>query len=152
MPAASGSDLRIVLDNSVTTGWVHPDQATAYSTALLDGLPRYQPVAPALWPLEFGNTMLVLLRRKRLTGPQWRSALARARTWQIELDAEPPAITGISELARSHGLSAYDAAYLDCALRTDARLATQDKALKAAARACDCWFDAEHWQASDRAP
>lgn len=145
MPAASGSDLRIVLDNSVTTGWVYPDQATIYSTALLDGLPRYQAMAPALWPLEFGNTMLVLLRRKKLTGTQWRSALARARTWRVELDTEPPAIAEVGELAHRHGLSAYDAAYLDCALRNDSRLATQDKGLKAVARACGCWFDAQRW-------
>jgi predicted nucleic acid-binding protein len=37
-------------------------------------------------------------------------------------------------IAREHGLSAYDAAYLELAIRADARLATLDKALRAAAR------------------
>ncbi len=37
-------------------------------------------------------------------------------------------------LARAHGLSAYDAAYLELAMREGLPLATEDAALRAAAR------------------
>ncbi|MFT4046151.1 MAG: type II toxin-antitoxin system VapC family toxin [Solimonas sp.] len=143
-----GMALRLVLDNSVTTGWVHPDQATAYSTALLDQLARYQPLAPTLWPLEFGNTMLALLRRKKLTEAQWRSALVRAASWKIALDTRPPEFAVLGNLAIRHGLTVYDAAYLDSALRNRVRLATQDTALKKAALERKCWFDPEKMSAA----
>lgn len=133
--------MRVVLDNSVTVGWIHPDQATGYSTALLDGRLRYEALAPAVWVLEFSNTLLVLLRRKRLSDLQRQSALARAGSWKIALDTTVPHLVALSNLASEHGLTTYDAAYLDCALRNDARVATQDAALRKAAHKLDCWFD-----------
>jgi predicted nucleic acid-binding protein len=48
------------------------------------------------------------------------------------VDREPVAISALDEVAASHGLSAYDAAYLELALRRGIALATQDEALIAA--------------------
>jgi predicted nucleic acid-binding protein len=51
----------------------------------------------------------------------------------IELDTTPsPA--GVLALARRHGLTVYDALYLDLALRRDAVLSTLDTKLAQAAR------------------
>lgn len=133
--------MRVVLDNSITVGWVHPDQATSYSTALLDGLGRYRPLVPALWVLEFSNTLLSLKRRHRITHEQRHAALLRAQSWKIEVDAAAPQLMALSDLADRHGLTAYDANYLDCAVKNEAHLATHDAALKKVAQALGCWFD-----------
>ncbi len=133
--------MRVVLDNSITVGWIHPDQATPYSTALLDGLDRYRPVAPALWVLEFSDTLLSLKRRHRLTEEQRRASRQRAQSWKIEVDAATPQLMVSSDLSDRHGLTAYDAAYLACAVKNEAHLATQDAALKKAAQSLACWFD-----------
>jgi predicted nucleic acid-binding protein len=44
-------------------------------------------------------------------------------------------MTGVVPLAREHKLSAYDAAYLDLAIREGAPLATLDNGLRKAAKA-----------------
>jgi predicted nucleic acid-binding protein len=49
-----------------------------------------------------------------------------------ELDAET-ALGAVLDLARTHGLTAYDAAYLELAMREGLPLATQDDALRSAA-------------------
>ena len=43
------------------------------------------------------------------------------------------AASAILALGRAHGLSAYESAYLDLAMREDVALATRDRGLKAAA-------------------
>lgn len=138
--------MRLVVDNSVTVGWIHSDQATPYAMAMLDSLVRYEALAPALWALEFSNALLVLLRRRRMTEAQRQAAQAQAQDWGIVLDTQVPRMAEISALALAHGLTIYDAAYLDCALRHHTRLATQDGALRKAATALDCWFDPNRFQ------
>ena len=54
------------------------------------------------------------------------------RTLKIETDAAH-ADVAVSALARKHGLSGYDAAYLETAIRRRAQLATLDKKLARAA-------------------
>jgi predicted nucleic acid-binding protein len=51
---------------------------------------------------------------------------------RLRVDREPVTMTMIDELAARHALSAYDAAYLELALRRRLPLATADKALLAA--------------------
>ena len=59
-----------------------------------------------------------------------RTGLGAAR--RLRVDREPVAITALDELAARFGLSAYDAAYLELALRRSLPLATLDDALLAA--------------------
>jgi hypothetical protein len=57
-----------VVDASIGIAWVHPAQATTQSQALLDLVAGGAVVrAPALWPLETANALLVLTRRGNLT-------------------------------------------------------------------------------------
>ena len=51
---------------------------------------------------------------------------------RIKVDREPVAIAALDELAARFGLSAYDAAYLELALRRSLPLATLDDTLLAA--------------------
>ncbi|MBL8291700.1 MAG: type II toxin-antitoxin system VapC family toxin [Bryobacterales bacterium] len=50
--------------------------------------------------------------------------------------ADPVSYDGVFDLANRHGLTVYDAAYLDLALRAGLPLASLDNALCNAARRC----------------
>jgi predicted nucleic acid-binding protein len=95
-------------------------------------------VVPGLWFVEVANALLVLERRKRLTAAERREALDRL--FQLrptpESDGVRLAFSKTSELAATHGLSVYDATYLELAQRRRLPLATCDRTLRVAARRC----------------
>lgn len=94
-------------------------------------------MVPAIWPLEVANVLLLTLRRKRLDAPTYGAALERAAAMAPLVDTTGLAqIWGpTSELAHRHGLTVYDASYLELALRYGLPLASLDRALNAAATA-----------------
>ena len=129
--------MRFVLDASVTLAWCFEDEEARTAEAALDLLKDGEALVPSLWSLEVANALVVAERRGRLVATdasRFVSVLARL---PIRLDPETAehALTDTMGLAREHGLSAYDAAYLEAALRHGMPLATLDDALVAAARA-----------------
>src|SRR5690242_19073125 len=126
-----------VLDGSVTMAWFFRDETDAYAEAVEDSLPHAQAVVPTLWPLEVANTLVVGERRKRSTEAQAATWLNHLRALPIIVDDETAmrAWDDTLSLARAHKLSAYDAAYLELALRRSLPLATLDDRLKEAAAA-----------------
>jgi len=94
-------------------------------------------MVPALWPLEVANAILSAERKKRLTVAQGTAFLRRVSGFPISLDTMPVghAFNQILSVGRQHELTAYDAAYLELALRQNLPLATLDEALRRAARA-----------------
>jgi predicted nucleic acid-binding protein len=95
---------------------------------------------PTLWRSEFANALLSLERRK-LTDVRWRQqTLADCAQLPFIVDSEDVSIETLCELSSTHGLTAYDAQYLACAIRNDIPLATQDTALSKAARKCRLYF------------
>jgi predicted nucleic acid-binding protein len=124
-----------VLDNSVALAWCFEDEQTPELMALLDRLVETGAVAPSLWPLEAQNGLLMAERRSRLDAAR-RAELARlVRDLPITLDGETAAqaCTETVALADRHGLSVYDASYLELAKRRGLPLATADRPLRAAA-------------------
>jgi predicted nucleic acid-binding protein len=126
-----------VLDGSVTLVWGFEDEADAYAAAILDRMPELHAHVPALWPLEIANALLVGERRHRTTPADAARFLAILGTFPIIVDDETVARAWAEtmHLARSHNLSAYDAAYLELAIRRGLALATLDARLKTAAQA-----------------
>jgi predicted nucleic acid-binding protein len=123
-----------VIDASIAARWIFDDETLA-GDDLLDALLSDGAIAPALWLLEVANMTRSGERRGRLT-----EADARARLEDIArlpIAFEPMTVARAFEtipgLAREHGLTAYDAAYLELAIRSRRRLATLDQALRAAA-------------------
>ena len=86
---------------------------------------------------EIGNLLLRAHRRKRITADKRRELAAAAGALRVKVDREPVTITALDEIAARHGLSAYDAAYLELALRRGLPLATQDDAMGAAMAKAD---------------
>jgi predicted nucleic acid-binding protein len=126
-----------ILDCSLTMAWAFDDERDAYAEAIADGLHENQAVVPSLWPLEVANVLLVGERRKRTTEAKVVQFLALLGTLPIVLDNETAAHAWQEtvNLARTHGLSVYDAAYLELAVRRGLPLASLDDKLKAAADA-----------------
>lgn len=121
-----------VVDASVSAAWFLPDEATPFTEAALQGTATNEVWVPALWLLEIGNLLLSAQRRKRIADPKRRELVAAAAALRLRVDREPVSMVELDALAAHFGLSAYDAAYLELALRRGLPLATLDAALLAA--------------------
>jgi predicted nucleic acid-binding protein len=126
-----------VLDCSLTVAWFFEDEANAYAQAVEDSFPAASAVVPTLWPLEVANALLMGERRKRATEAKVTMFLGLLKSLPIASDDETVsrAWQDTIQLARTHQLSVYDAAYLELALRRGIPLASLDDRLKAAANA-----------------
>lgn len=122
-----------VLDASVTAGWCFPDEDKQSGDAALSRLAEDSAIAPTLWWFEVRNILVVNERRGRIDAVGTAEFLAELDRLPILLDRDAVGETVVA-LARKHGLTAYDAAYLELARRLGAPLATLDHALAAAAR------------------
>ena len=128
---------RFVLDASVTLAWCFPDERTAYAEAALDLLANgAEAMAPAIWPFEVANALLVGEKRKRVTVAQVTSILQRITDLPISVDPVQigRAFQQVLPLARQTELTEYDAAYLELALRLGLPLATLDAKLRQSAK------------------
>lgn len=126
-----------VVDSSVAASWILPDETSDVSAEWLALAWAQPPLAPAHWPTEIANTALQAHQRGRLTDSGLRDARALLTDLTIEVEGASLATVWDSglELAQRHGLTVYDALYLEVAIRRRARLATFDKALLRAAAA-----------------
>jgi predicted nucleic acid-binding protein len=127
----------LVIDSSVAIAWCFPDEQDDYSQSVLDALASERAIVPDLWHLEVANTLLVGERRKRSTQANtvtWLGFLASLPI-AVDEDTRAHAFGDALSLAREHNLSAYDASYLELAMRRGLPLATLDDKLKAAALA-----------------
>lgn len=135
-----------VLDCSITMAWCFDDEATPYTDGVRDSLADKQAVVPSIWPLEAANATLMGERRKRLDEARSQRFFALLAALPIVVDDETSsrAFSDIAHLARAHNLSAYDAAYLELAIRRGLPLACNDGKLKAAAQATGVPFFDPH--------
>ena len=128
-----------VADASVAVAWVHPGQATPETDSMLEAIAGGATLeVPAIWPLEVANALTVLVRRRKLTGEDRRIAVSQLRELPVTVDHEMAALafTTLSDMAATHGLSVYDAAYLELALRRKLVLGCKDGPLRDAASRC----------------
>ena len=128
---------RFVLDCSVTMAWCFENEADPRADAVLNSMSNATACAPCVWGLEVANVLLVGERRGRLTEADVSAFASRMQQMPIEQDPAPDMeiLNRVLALARHHGLSAYDAAYLELAMRLVIPLATLDAKLQAAAQA-----------------
>lgn len=94
-------------------------------------------MVPALWPFEVANVLVPTERRGRITMATIDGRLAAFEALSITVDTTSwrRSAAAVLALARLHGLTAYEAAYLALATRQRLPLATKDKALRRAAAA-----------------
>ena len=130
--------MQFVLDCSVAISWCLVDEDNDYANGILAMMPDSEAYVPLIWSLEIANTLLVAERRNRMTTEQSDLAIALLQSLLIQVDeaTDTNALSSILVLGRQEGLAAYDAAYLELALRLELPIATLDTRLAEAATRC----------------
>ena len=124
--------MAFVLDASITVCWAfqdedHPDADLAFHRMRLE-----EAVVPCLWWFEVRNILVVNERRRRIAESDTAVFLLNLSRLRIRIDRAPNE-GAVLQLARTHRLSVYDAAYLELAQREGLPLATLDADLQKAA-------------------
>jgi len=127
--------MSLVLDSSVALAWVYADETTDAVLRLFDNVRINSAWVPGLWRWEIANVLQLNVRRGRHGGDFRDGALSGLALLPIKLEAEADrqAWSATLHLAERHGLTVYDAAYLEIASRRKIPLATLDRQLRAAA-------------------
>ena len=126
--------MAIVLDVSIAASWCFADEQSEAAERTLDELPRLGGVIPGIFRHEIRNVLIVNERRGRIDQAGSARFLVRLREMGLLQDDAHREDT-VMVLARKHRLSAYDATYLETALRRGDSLATLDRDLANAAAA-----------------
>lgn len=130
--------MNFILDNSVTMRWLLRDGSPdnqRYAEQVLSSLETGVAGVPSLWWLELAN-VVARCERKGLVlqsdSEQFLRLLAAQSIQECPLPGKVLLEKTIA-LARQHGLSSYDSAYLVMAMHLQLPLATLDAALREAA-------------------
>ncbi len=139
--------VRFVVDNSVTMRWRFDGRKdhVAYAAAVQDmmvGAEEAEALVPPIWHMESAHVILYektgkTLALRKISEADTVAFAEELRGMDIQTFAEVPTVYDrrLLLLARDYGLSVYDAAYLDLAMREGIPLATNDERLARAARA-----------------
>jgi predicted nucleic acid-binding protein len=127
--------MSLALDSSVALAWVYADETTDTLLRLFDDVRLHGAWVPGLWRWEIANVLQMNVRRGRHDGDFRDGALASLALLPVKVDAEADrqAWSAALSLADRHGLTVYDAAYLEIASRRKIPLATLDRQLRDAA-------------------
>lgn len=123
-----------ILDCSMTMSWCFSDEATPESMKVQDQLVSESAIVPAHWFLEVSNVLAMAEKRKRITMADADQFLGQIATLDIQVDSYVASkhCFELISLCRTYGLTAYDAAYLDLAIRLQIPIASHDSALRKA--------------------
>ena len=129
--------MSLVVDSSMTLAWYFEDERTDASLAVLDQVAEAGAIVPAHWRLEVVNGLQVAVRRGRIDVAYRDASLADLQSLVIMIDpgTNRQAWSATLRLSDRFGLTSYDAAYLELALRRQLPLATLDGELVRAAQA-----------------
>jgi len=146
--------LNFVLDASVAVAWCMEDEGGPYVMEVLESLRGSEAVVAHHWSLEVTNALLSAERRGRIdrTGVTRFFTLLLALPIAVDPVGRAIAFQETQRLARAHGLTSYDAAYLELALRTGVPLATLDGRLREAAAAEGVALHLAGWATSEVTP
>jgi predicted nucleic acid-binding protein len=124
-----------VLDASSVLAWCFEDESGAEADALIERVAAEGAEVPASWSLEIATGLVTGERRGRVKPAESAAFVAMIEELPIIADraTDARALHETMSLAREHGLTAYDAAYLELAMRLGLPLATGDRELGAAA-------------------
>ena len=131
--------MSFVLDTSVMMRWFFGDgkpSELTYAAKVLDALKTDDAIVPVTWGLEVANVIARAEAKELVTEARSGAFLDMLDGVNIETDAATftHALSDTLQLARRYKLSAYDASYLELALRRGIALATLDEDLQKAAK------------------
>lgn len=127
---------RFVLDASVALSWLFKDEETPVSMAIHAMTDDHQLVVPPHWFAEMANGVRQGERSGRCQPDELPGFLHILNLLNYAVDTLAPfaQFSLVLPLAREHGLTIYDAAYLHCAMSNELPLATFDRQLVTAAK------------------
>ena len=132
--------MNFVLDASVTMCWFFLDGKPAertYALSVLDAmkLSETSALVPVTWGLETSNLIGRAEMKGLITEAQSGAFLEMLASIDISADTATfsRALSDTLQLSRRHRISAYDASYLELAIREGIPLATLDEDLRKAA-------------------
>ena len=108
----------------------------AYADKVLADVKRWSSVVPVTWGLEVSNVLARAESKGQVTKAKTARFIKMLDDMNIAADKETfkYSMSDTLQLARTYKLSAYDASYLELALRLDIPLATIDEGLRKAAK------------------
>lgn len=124
-----------VIDAASVLSWCFEDEDGALSDALIERVAAEGAVVPGSWSLDLANGLVMAERRNRISRADSMAFIAMIEELPIVMDGATGAraLRDIAGLAREYGLTAYDAAYLELAMRLRLPLVTSDPQLDDAA-------------------
>lgn len=125
----------LVLDASCAIGWMVDTPTPRLALRALQLLQSGSiGVVPDLWHYEVTNALVVAERRGRVSAQVVSGHISDIERLAAFLELSPTTPSALMTAARHSGLTAYDAAYFELALRRNLPLATLDDKLRAAAQ------------------
>ncbi len=127
----------MIADISVVLAWLFEEDQTADALKILPIIEKQGLLVPPLWWSELENGILMGERRGRIAFAELSAFLKLVRALPIRTDETPRhrISDSIITIGRQHQLTAYDATYIELALREAAVLATFDTAIRRCATA-----------------
>ncbi len=129
--------MSVVIDSSVTLAWVYSEETSPAVRQVLQLVNTSGAWVPSLWRLEVANVLEMGTRRGRHDIAFRDATLSDLALLPVSIDreTEKQAWGATLRLAERHGLTVYDATYLELAQRRGLPLATLDDELRGAANA-----------------
>ena len=129
----------VVIDASLFGPLLIPDETPELHADLMPIMLEGRALVPQHWRLEIANIGVIALRRQRVSRDNMLAGMASIDGFKIETDDQTTnhSLGRTLELALKHGLTSYDAAYLELAQRRDVPIFTRDQRLADAAIADD---------------
>ena len=125
----------VVIDSSIALTWCFEDEASSETDSLFERVRDDGAAVPGLWHLELSNVLLQAEKRGRINAGDVAMRLDLIAELPISVDQETTARAWreILTMARTEGLTTYDATYLELAIRRGLPLLTKDNELAEAA-------------------
>lgn len=124
-----------VLDASMALGWILDKPIPPRANQVRQRLRQTVALVPSLWHYEVTNVLVMARRTRHITEAELASLLEDIEAWKNFVSVEPVVRPRqLAEIAQGTGLTVYEAAYIEVALRHRLPLATLDKELEVAAR------------------
>ena len=125
----------LVLDASIPIGWMVDAPAPRLALRALHLLQSGTiGVVPDLWYYEVSNALIMAERRGRASAQVVSSHVSDIERLAAFLELSPTTPSALVAAARQSGLTVYDAAYFELALRRNLPLATLDDKMRAASQ------------------
>ena len=126
--------MAFVVDASMVVAWFVIGQATAHTRKVLARAGSEVLHSPPLLQIELASALVKLAHRRKIAPAAIGDILTEFEALDLVIDRTPPTARTIVATCRRYALSAYDAAYVELAMRLELPLAAKDSPLAEAAR------------------